>query len=94
VCPARGGPRLEAHGGERYEDDFFSTAEETMDAEGRDLYIDASASRWRAYDIGLPRQRHAITEEELLALIHGQENCVMAMDAHAALGGRGSIART
>ncbi|MCH3908071.1 MAG: phenylalanine--tRNA ligase subunit beta [Sphaerochaeta sp.] len=64
---------LKAYGGESYEYDFFSTAEETMDAEGRDLYIDASAKPVRAYDIGFAVSGHAITEEELLALIQSQE---------------------
>ena len=64
---------LKAYWGESCEYDFFSTAEETIDSEGRDLYIEQSAAPVRAYDIGFAVSGHAVTEEELLALIQSQE---------------------
>lgn len=53
--------------------DFFSTAEETFDSEGRTFLVESSASVVRPYSIGFAAHGHAATAEELEALIQSQE---------------------
>ena len=53
--------------------DFFSSKEMTVDSEGRDLYVDASAKAVREYSVGFAASGHAVSEDELLALIQSQE---------------------
>ncbi len=53
--------------------DFFSTAEEQFDSEGRTLVIDASAKEVRPYSIGFAARGHKVSPDELDALIQSQE---------------------
>ncbi len=53
--------------------DFFSTAEETFDDEGRQLIVDESAKDVRPYSIGFAAKGHVVDEPTLLALIQSQE---------------------
>lgn len=53
--------------------DFFSTADETFESEGRELIVDASAKEVRPYSIGFAAKGHKVSEDELEALIQSQE---------------------
>jgi phenylalanyl-tRNA synthetase beta chain len=53
--------------------DFFSTAEETFESEGRTLLVESSASVVRPYSVGFAVTGHQVGEEELEALIQSQE---------------------
>ena len=53
--------------------DFFSTAEETLDSEGRSLIIDASVKEVRPFSIGFAARGHQVDEDDLEALIQSQE---------------------
>ena len=53
--------------------DFFSTADETFDSEGRELIVDASVKEVRPYSIGFAAKGHKVSEDELDALIQSQE---------------------
>lgn len=53
--------------------DFFSTAEETFDDEGRTLVIDGSAKLVRPYSIGFAVTGKVVDEDILLNLIQSQE---------------------
>ena len=53
--------------------DFFSTADETFDSEGRSLIIDASVKEVRPFSIGFAARGHKVCEDDLEALIQSQE---------------------
>ncbi len=53
--------------------DFFSTADETFDSEGRSLIIDASVKEVRPFSIGFAARGHKVSEDDLEALIQSQE---------------------
>ncbi|MDD4615394.1 MAG: phenylalanine--tRNA ligase subunit beta [Caldisericia bacterium] len=53
--------------------DFFSTPEETLDAEGRTLVVHESAKEVRPYSIGFAVTGKVLDEETLLSLIQSQE---------------------
>ncbi|MFA6688205.1 MAG: phenylalanine--tRNA ligase subunit beta [Sphaerochaetaceae bacterium] len=53
--------------------DFFSTADETFDSEGRSLIVDESAKDVRPYSIGFAAKGKVVDEPILLALIQSQE---------------------
>jgi len=53
--------------------DFFSTAEEEFDSEGRTLLVDRSAKEVRPYSVGFAVCGHKVSEDELDALIQSQE---------------------
>ncbi|MFA5468180.1 MAG: phenylalanine--tRNA ligase subunit beta [Sphaerochaetaceae bacterium] len=53
--------------------DFFSTAQETLDSEGRRLIVHKSAQEVRPYSIGFAAEGKVIDEEILLNLIQSQE---------------------
>lgn len=52
--------------------DFFSTKDESFDAEGRSMKVENSPS-YRKYSIGFAAKGHVVSEEDLLALIQSQE---------------------
>jgi phenylalanyl-tRNA synthetase beta chain len=53
--------------------DFFSTADETFDSEGRSLIVDASVKEVRPFSIGFAARGHKVSEDDLEALIQSQE---------------------
>ncbi len=53
--------------------DFFSTADETFDSEGRSLVVDASVKEVRPFSIGFAARGHKVSEDDLEALIQSQE---------------------
>ncbi|MDD4083366.1 MAG: phenylalanine--tRNA ligase subunit beta [Sphaerochaetaceae bacterium] len=53
--------------------DFFSTKEESLDNENRELIIGENAEKVRPFSIGFASKGQKITEEILLALIQSQE---------------------
>ena len=53
--------------------DFFSTADETFDSEGRSLIVDASVKEVRPFSIGFAARGHKVCEDDLEALIQSQE---------------------
>jgi len=53
--------------------DFFSTADETFDSEGRSLIIDTSVKEVRPFSIGFAARGHKVSEDDLEALIQSQE---------------------
>jgi phenylalanyl-tRNA synthetase beta chain len=65
--------QLKSYWGESSMYDFFSSAEQTVDNEGREMYVDESAAAVRKYSIGFAVSGHAVTNEDLLALIQSQE---------------------
>ncbi|NMA22370.1 MAG: phenylalanine--tRNA ligase subunit beta [Spirochaetales bacterium] len=53
--------------------DFFSTADEHFESEGRTLLVDLSAKVVRPYSVGFAARGHKVSEDELEALIQSQE---------------------
>ncbi len=66
--------QLKSYWGEGAMYDFFSTGEEVVDNEGREMVVEPSAAETgRPFSIGFAAKGHAVTEEDLVSLIQSQE---------------------
>lgn len=66
--------QLKSYLGEGAMYDFFSTKDDVVDNEGREMIVDASAAKTgRPFSIGFVAKGHTVTEEDLVSLIQSQE---------------------